>query len=210
MNRSKNFTFYSAVLALIMFFAAGTSMSQSRIKLGFEAGLNLANVSFSPSVTTGTRTGLIFGGVIEAGFNPQFALVSGLRYIMKGTEVTSTNSTTVSKANYLEIPALLKVKFPMTEVKPYLIAGPTLGLKLSASTRTDFGTTGGNDVDNPNVESTDFGLFFGAGIDFGLNPNVDLYFQPGYSLGLSNVSKTQGQTAKTNGIQLVAGVKFKM
>lgn len=210
MNRSRKVTFYSAVLALVIIFAAGSSMAQSKIKLGFEGGLNLASVSFTPSVTTGTRTGLIFGGVIEAGINPQFAVVSGLRYIMKGTEVTSANSTTVNKANFLEIPALLKVKFPMTEVKPYLIAGPTLGLKLSASTRTDFGTTGGNDVDNPNVESIDFGLFFGAGLDFSLNPNVDLYFQPGYSLGLSNISKIQGQTAKTNGIQLVAGVKFKM
>jgi len=133
---------------------------------------------------------------------------------MKGNETVTADvfgsSTTTQKANFLEIPALAKVKFPLTEIKPYVIAGPTLGLKLSATTRTDVGTTGGQDVDNTNVETIDFGLFFGAGLDFNIVPTTDLFFQAGYSLGLSNLSKVANTSTKTTGIQLIVGAKFKI
>lgn len=200
----------AGLIAAVLFFCAVSSNSQTSLKLGPEFGLNLANVSVTPSQTTNSRTGLIIGGSIEVGVSRQFAIVSGLRYIMKGFEVSSQFSTTVGKANFLEIPALAKIKFPLTEIKPYVIAGPTLGLKLSATTRTDFGTQGGQDQDDQNAESIDFGLFFGAGLDFNIAPTTDLFFQTGYSLGLSNMTKQPGATVKTYGIQLVAGAKFKI
>ncbi|MBE2228765.1 MAG: PorT family protein [Ignavibacteria bacterium] len=217
MKRSKTILtgFKTGLLAAVIFLcAASTTYSQLSVKLGPEFGLNIANTSNTPSATTNSRIGLIIGGVVDVSISPQFSMVTGLRYIMKGNETVTADffgsSTTTQKANFLEIPALAKVKFPLTEIKPYVIAGPTLGLKLSATTRTDQGTTGGQDVDNPNVETIDFGLFFGAGLDFNVVPTTDLFFQAGYSLGLSNLSKTANTTVKTTGIQLVVGAKFKI
>jgi len=202
------------IAAVIFLCGASTSYSQLNVKLGPEFGINIANTSNTPSATTNSRIGLIIGGVIDVGISPQFSMVTGLRYIMKGNETVTADvfgsSTTTQKANFLEIPALAKVKFPLTEIKPYVIAGPTLGLKLSATTRTDVGTTGGQDVDNTNVETIDFGLFFGAGLDFNIVPTTDLFFQAGYSLGLSNLSKVANTSTKTTGIQLIVGAKFKI
>lgn len=211
MNRSKKVTIYSAVLALFMIFTAGSSMSQTNIKLGFEAGLNIANVSVSTNVSTSSRTGMIFGGVADVGFTPQIGLVTGIRFVMKGYSVQQGNVSTTVKANYLEFPAFLKVKFPLTEIKPYLIGGPTLGINLSATAESISGTQSQTNDLSATTESIDFGLFFGTGLDFSVTPKMDLYFQGGYALGLSNVAKGQTTTTvKTNGIQLIGGVKFKI
>jgi hypothetical protein len=211
MNRSKKVTFYSAVLALIMLFAAGNSMSQTNIKLGFEAGLNIANVSVSTNVSTNSRTGMIFGGVADVGFTPQIGLVTGIRFVMKGYSVSQGNTSSTIKLNYLEFPALLKVKFPLTEIKPYVIGGPTLGINLSATAETISGTQTQTSDLSANTESIDFGLFFGAGMDFSVTPKMDLFFQGGYAFGMSNIAKgITTVTVKTNGIQLTGGVKFKI
>lgn len=211
MNRSKKVTFYSAVLAMIMLFSAGSSMSQTNIKLGFEAGLNIANVSVSTNVSTNSRTGMIFGGVADVGFTRQIGLVTGVRFVMKGYSVSQGTTSSTIKLNYLEFPAFLKVKFPLTEIKPYLIGGPTLGINLSSTAETISGTQTQTSDLSANTESIDFGLFFGAGMDFSVTPKMDLCFQGGYAFGMSNIAKgITTVTIKTNGIQLTGGVKFKI
>lgn len=208
MNRSR--ILKTTFIAVLLFLGTGLTYSQNTLKLGVEAGLNLANANTTPSVTTNTRTGFIIGGVVDYSFTQQMGIVSGLRFIMKGAESVSGNQTFTTKLNFIEIPALFKVKFPLTEIKPYLIAGPTLGLRVSASVESSTGTGGGTNDVSSFYETIDFGLFFGGGLDFTIAPTTDLFFQTGYSLGLSNISKVTNQTAKTTGIQIIAGVKFRM
>ncbi len=202
--------------AFLAFLLCFNSYSQVKLGLGVEGGLNIANVSITPSTSTSGRTGLIFGGIVEIGVTPSIAIVSGLRYTMKGYSNTFVNGNGVSqtdnvKLNYLEFPALLKVKFPLTEVKPYLIAGGLLGIKLSATLDQSAGTQSASSDVSSQVESMDFNLFFGGGLDFRGAPNTDLFFQTGYALGLSNILTGTGtSTVKTYGIQLTGGVKFRL
>jgi hypothetical protein len=191
------------------------SYSQTQFSLGLEAGLNIANVSVTPTATTSGRTALIIGGVADIGFSRQFGIVTGLRYIMKGYSNTFNNGAATQtdnvKLNFLEFPALLKVKFPLTEVKPYLIAGPTLGISVSSTVESTAGTQSATSDVSSSVESIDFGLFFGAGLDFNVAPKIDLFAQSGYSLGLSNILKGNTTTTiKNYGIQITGGVKFKL
>lgn len=72
------------------------------------------------------------------------------------------------------------------------------------------GTSSTQDV-SANTETIDFGLMFGGGLDFKLTPTMDLFGQFGYSLGLSNIQKNNpAQTTKTTGIQMTAGLRFKL
>jgi len=196
-------------LLLVLMFS--TSARSQSIALGIEGGINIANVNVTPTTTTSSKTGLLIGGLIDINITPTITITSGARYLTKGWNNTNGGITYNVKLGYLEFPALLKVKFPLTEVKPYLIAGPTLGIKLSANEEASDGTqTQDTDISSL-VESTDFGLLFGAGIDFKVGNKTSLFFQPAYSLGLTNVLKNSTTTTiKNYGFQITGGVKFSL
>jgi opacity protein-like surface antigen len=203
--------FIYATLLAVMFLSSNVySQRGLEIKLGPEAGINIANFSGTPDPNTNTRTGLIFGANLELGFSKNFSVQPGLRFIMKGASSSSAAGTVTDKLNYLEIPVLLKVNFPLTEVLPYLIAGPVLGINMSASedqTPTG-GTTTTVDVSN-SISGTDFNLLVGGGVGFRLTKRIDLFAQFAYAFGLSNILKNNTtSTLKNNGIQLTAGAMF--
>lgn len=201
----------NVLIALTIVLSAVSVYSQPNLSLGLEAGLNLANVSISPSQTSNSRTGLIIGGVLDIGISRTIGVTTGLRYTMKGFQVTNQGVTFTDKLNYIEVPALLKVKFPLTEVKPYLVGGPVLGIRVSATEEQSNGQQTA-DVDASSAfESIDFGLLFGGGLDFNVATKTDLFIQAGYGFGLSNIWKQSTTvTVKNYGIQITGGVKFKL
>lgn len=201
----------NVLIALTMVLSALSVYSQPNLALGLEGGLNLANVSISPSQTSNSRTGLIIGGVLDIGISRTIGVTTGLRYTMKGFQVTNQGVTFTDKLNYIEVPALLKVKFPLTEVKPYLVGGPVLGIRVSATEEQSNGQQTA-DVDASSAfESIDFGLLFGGGLDFNVATKTDLFIQAGYGFGLSNIWKqTTTVTVKNYGIQFTGGVKFRL
>ncbi len=170
------------------------------------------NITPTPAVSTNTRTGIIVGGVLEFGISPNISVVTGLRYVGKGYKQASGVQTLDLKADYLEFPVLLKVKFPLTEIKPYLIGGPTIGINVSANEEFNNGVTVVTTDVKKDVESIDFGLLLGAGMDFRVATKTNLFVQFGYSLGLTNSNKAVGSTAtaKNYGIQITAGAKFNL
>ncbi len=216
---------------LILFILSSTTFAQLPIKLGGRVGLNIANLSFDPDVTatipgasTSGRAVFLFGGVFQLGFAGPIALEVEPTYIQKGGKAEanniSINGIPVSslkltyKLSYLEIPILLRVNLPVPGIKPYAEAGPTIGFNMSSTVTTDFtanGQSGTNDTDDKdNTSSTEFGLAFGAGVEYGVAPFTSLVFDVRYALGLSNTqsNSTGNQSIKTNGIQLSVGVLF--
>jgi len=198
-------------LALFLISIIYTNANSQSLALGIEGGINISNISSTPSFTTNSRTGLIIGTLLDINVSKSITITPGLRYIMKGWSSTSNGITYTDKLNYFEVPALLKVKFPLTEVKPYLVGGPVLGIMLSANEDQSNGTQT-NTVDISNLaESIDFGLLFGGGLDFRVGVKTDLFVQAAYQLGLSNILKNSTTTTlKNNGIQITGGVKFKL
>lgn len=210
-----------AISLLLTAFIVSTNAYSQTLAIGIEAGVNIANANITPSTTTtSSRTGFLVGGIVDIGFSPTFGITTGMRYVMKGFSFPGVTTTGIqveatNKVSYLEFPVLLKVKFPLTEVKPYIIGGPTIGLKLAAN--QDFvggGASGTSDI-SASTESIDFGLLFGAGMDFRVGPKMDLFVQGAYNLGISNVEKALNQvgtpsSTKTYGIQFTGGVKFRL
>jgi hypothetical protein len=197
------------VLALTAVFST-QSFSQS-VKLGIEGGLNMSNSSFTPELQSSSRTGMMVGGFAEIKVSPVLSIKPGVRYIMKGFSTPNNLGTqTAYKVNYIEIPALLKVTFPLSQVKPYLEAGPSISLRVSANAEQ----TGLQQVQESDVsqvfESTEFGLYFGSGLDFRVGSNVEMFTSFGYGLGLSNTltAINNGITGKNNGFRISSGVKF--
>jgi hypothetical protein len=197
-----------AITFAIMTAVTANVFSQTSVGLGLEGGINIANMNMTPDFNTGTRTGLMVGGFVDIGVSRVISIRPGLKYIMKGFSVTQNNVTLTDKLSYFEIPVLLKASIPLDRIKPYFLAGPTLGIRVSASEELTDGTQVQTSDLGQFVETIDFGLYFGSGMEFRVASNTDIFAGFGYSLGLSNISKQTTSVFKNYGIQINGGVKF--
>lgn len=186
------------------------AFAQTKLSLGVEAGINIANTTETPTSTLGTRTGLLFGGMLDIDISKNITITPEVRFVMAGNSGAVTGGVITNKASIIEINALLKTKFPTSEIKPYLFAGPSLGLILSVS--QDQTPTGGQTQNfdiSSNFETINFGILFGGGLGFKIAPKIDLFAQFGYALGLSNILKNNpASTVKLTGIQITGGAMF--
>jgi len=199
----------------IVVFISSSGYSQS-ITPGVKAGLNSAttggaNVS-SQSITS-------FNAGMFATFNVAglLALQPELLYTVKGYKVNypvadeigpiSTGSGTVTaKISYLEIPVLLKLNTSSLRIiAPNIFAGPEVAFKLSSK-----GLIGAssNEEDLQNVNSTDFGIIFGAGININL-PTTTIMVDLRYDIGMRVLySYSNSPDIKNRVLTLNAGIEI--
>ena len=205
-----------ALRVLVVLFAIvfTTHMSYAVLpfSIGAKAGVNIANLSFDPDVPAGitksNRVGFKFGAILELGVGgPVFIALEPL-FAQKGAKAEGQGGNLAIEANYLEIPVLLKLKFGVAGVKPYVFAGPNIGFLLSANLHQEAGgQTADTDIKSTTT-STDFALDVGAGAQFSATKFVAITADARYSLGLSNTNNDpmDPTTVKTTGIQILVGV----
>lgn len=205
----KFFKLSMVLMTLAMVTLINTNTNSQNISMGIESGLNIANMSLTPNLNSSTKTGFMVGGFADIGVSRIVSIRPGLRYVTKGFTLTGNGFTLNEKMNYLEMPLLIKASIPLKHVRPYFVAGPSLGINLSASQEI---SANGQVVQTDDVsaswETIDFGLYFGSGFDFHVADNIDVFSGFGYTLGLTNVSKAQGLEGRNSGIQITGGVKF--
>lgn len=200
------------LIAAAIILSAANLYSQ-KISVSLEGGVNFANVKFNPEqvIPRETRTGMIAGALADfCLIQNKLSAETGIEYVMKGYKVTSGQITGTIKLDYLEFPALLKLKFPMKQVIPYAVAGPTFGVLLTSKGVIDSGTSQSESDFKNETKSTDFGLFFGAGMDIRTSKKVNIFFQGGYSLGLSNFNNVPSSTLETKnyGVRVTGGIRY--
>lgn len=204
------FTKLVAILVLAVTAVVTNTFSQST-SMGIEGGLNLANLSTTPTFNLSSKTGFMVGGFADIGISRIISIKPAVRYIVKGYTQQSQQLQGLSFSgsySYIEVPLLIKGRVPLNVVKPYIEAGPTVGLQLSASSETTFnGQQIQTSDDGASYNAIDFGLYFGSGVEFRVAPGMDVFTGFGYSLGLINISKTN-ISVKTNGFQITGGMKF--
>lgn len=198
------------LLVLLVIVLTVPAFSQTKLGIGIEGGLNISNWSVSGSTGSfDSRTGLIMGGFLDISLHKNFTVAPGVRFVMKGASFPITGGTETDKMNYIEIPVILKACFPLTEVKPYIAAGPVIGFNMSATYDAVGGGQSQSGDFSANVSSTDFSLLFGGGVEFKIASKTSLFANFGYQLGLSNwIKNNPTVTAKNNCIQLTAGAIF--
>lgn len=190
----------------------------AQTRFGFTAGLSLANTSsdeladayasfFGATTEMSSRLGLAIGGVVAFPLNEKVALHLQPMYVQKGTKikVDALNFEDTVTISYLEVPAMVKLMLGASETRPYVMAGPTLGLKLGASSDENKLNAKSDDFN-----SVDFGLAFGGGVSFPAGNN-SFFVEVRYGLGLSNAldKDTFGNLeAKNKMILINAGMTF--
>jgi hypothetical protein len=216
----KNFAAILSALLIIGMLPFSAS-AQIKMSAGLKGGLSMANLSnvktmmeLPPGVDVSARYGFTGYGFFGVQFIGLIGAQVEVGYAMKGTKIKGTvtgidNGVPVSgdveatmSVDYLEIPVLAKLCLPMPIINPYIYAGPSIGVLLSAKYHHRVAATGGGqsgtedttmDVKD-NVKSTDVGLAFGAGMSLPMGLLVDLR----YTLGLSTIVKEETGSTTPN------------
>lgn len=202
--------FNTALLFFISTLFVTTTFSQTSI--GLRAGMNLANVNYSGEgsdfSTYGGASQLMAGIVIENQLSYNFAIQPEFLYMKKGFKATSNvlSIETTTSFTFIEVPLLVKSGWRNERIKIEGLIGPSFGYMLGGKIKTE---TEEIDVVYDNINRLEIGLHFGAAFhlynDFGA-----AFIDTRYVTGLSNLSKIEGQTVKSKGINLSIGFLYRM
>lgn len=217
------------LIALLLLAFSSAVFAQGIIAKGVKAGLNIATLTGDDIEDAKSKTGFAFGGFVTYEVNEMFFLQPELLFTMKGAkfedEYTEEEDDYVYyekyegswNLNYLEIPVLAKFNIPMEgNIKPNVFLGPSLGINIGATYDKDYEywvkdengdiiaeESGSDDGDIEDIKGVDFGLVFGAGVDFG-KITADVR----YNLGLSTIADEGDAKIKNSVISLMLGYSF--
>jgi hypothetical protein len=201
-----------SIVVLALLAAAATAQAETRV--GVVGGLSLARMHMSPEDPTGsfeTFTGFAGGAVLDVDLSRHLSLSLEPMYVRKGSDFRIESDgflfdeglTGSLRVDYLELPALLKVRFGDGSVRPYLIGGPTAAYRLSSKS-----SAMGETVDSKKLfKEWDFGVSAGAGLAFPLGM-ASGFLEARYGLGLVNVAEetAENESVKNRGVLILAGI----
>jgi Outer membrane protein beta-barrel domain len=196
------------LISLMLLMFVGAVSAQGIVDVGPKVGLNFASWGGDNSTYFTSTTKFFFGGFMEYDFIKNFGLQGELLYNTAGTGVSVQGQTGTISISYLEIVALAKYNIPVDKaVKIFFVAGPQLGIKLSANAHQDANST---DTDyGQYISGSDFDIVVGTGTSFKVGPGniiVDLR----YNIGLSNVQKTSPPSNSNQVFSLGVGYGFSL
>lgn len=207
-----------ALVAAALLFVIFPAMSQVSWNLGVQGGVNLANADIEPELDTKMTTRLMGGAVLEIGFSEMFSVQPELMYVQKGASYSDMMTVpgfgdvsfdATFMTDYIEIPVLFKATFGTSDFKPFVVAGPYIGLMMSSDLEVSaLGQTVTQSIKDQ-TESMDFGLDFGAGGELKVGMTT-LFISARYSLGLTDTVKDPDAKAKSNGIQIMVGAMWEL
>lgn len=181
----------SIVIAFV--FLSMSHKATSQVDLGIIGGINSSSLQIEPSgdFDVEGRTTFGVGLFLNLQANDFIGLQVTPMFLQKGANAKidfDFIDYTEYKADYLEIPILARLNFDAGMLKPYLLAGPSLGFQLN-STYID---GDGKEVDiTDETKNLDFSLVLGGGLEIELE-NISLFGQLTYNHGLSNIDNSDG------------------
>lgn len=187
-------------LAIVLVLLFSTSVFAQGLAFGVKGGINYATLSGEDIDDASYKLGFAVGAVAAFDVMDMVAIQGEVLYSMKGAEdYPATGQST--DLTYIEIPVLLKYSIPMAGmIAPNFFVGPSLGILLTAED---------NEVDvKENTKSMDYGIVFGAGVDFDLGTGK-VTVDARYNYGLTSIDDSGAELdVKNGGISVMVGYLF--
>jgi opacity protein-like surface antigen len=215
----RKLSFVMVAVALLMLVATGSFAQDKPYYFGVKAGLNMSKFTGDDAEDESYAMGMAGGVVMGYNFSEMFTLMPEVMFMWKGSKETDPDSDVeiTWKFYYVDINVLAKVTVPTEgSIKPHFLAGPYIGIKASHGWSADV------DVDPADEEfidemldeflkGTDFGLLFGAGVDYVLDNGHMVTLEGRYGLGLTTIlDDMEGEEVdvKNNSITFLLGYSF--
>jgi len=197
---------YFLLLAVVIFFSAGTALAQ--LSIGLKGGINFANVTSTAGFNNSSRTGYMLGGYIAPRAKGLLGFRSEIMLSRQGYNYKSNTNTGVVNLDYLLLPQLITLNFGKRINLHAGLQGALLlnagadstggsGSLLSYFKRFDYAAVGGTEVGLLG------GFFIGARINISLQRSSE---EP--PLGGSWPAAVPRLDARNNVLQCYAGWRF--
>jgi len=214
-----------AVVALLALVALPAGANDGGgLGIGLKAGVNFSDLT-GDDVVEGedliqvgeeSRTGLVLGAFLTFNLSEMFALQPEVLYTQKGQDIEVEQAGELfnqeTQLNYLEIPLLAKLSFADAEagVRPNVFAGPAMSILMDTETEVETPVGGGTIItpEEDDFNDVDWGLVFGAGLDFNLSGLV-LGIEGRWTAGLTSIDNTEEDLTFRNSVfSALASVAF--
>lgn len=168
------------VFILLVLLCCG--LAWAKFPYGFRAGLNLAKLELSDngeSLDTSSSIGLVLGGFMQFKSQGKLIIQPEVLYTQKGSEANIDDVVTI---DYIAVPVLFKLDFPMSSIRLQPFAGPELGyaIKAESTYNPDF---------LESINKANLGLNLGGDLVYDEN----YFFGLRYFLGLSDLDKSSAK-----------------
>ena len=166
----KRFTTGLMLMVCVMFVAAAHAATW---QAGIKGGVAIQKLS-GDDVNSGqvdNRTGFAGGAYVQSDLSRNFGVRLETLYFMKGAaadvDTLGLKASVTVKLDYVEFPLLAVAHLPVSEkARVDIFGGPTFAFNTSAKGEVSVGGFSGSSDIGSGVKSFDFGLTFGAGINF--------------------------------------------
>jgi hypothetical protein len=163
-------------------------------------GLNFTDVSVTGGEASG-KAGFLAG--LSVAFGKKIYFEPGLQYVQKSTEITDLTDPPTSwdpktKIDGFRVPVAVGINLLGNEKT-------TFSLRGFGGASAFFITNVSDNIDNDNINKTNFGVFAGAGIDV-----WKIFVDLSYEWSLTNLQEDVSniEVGKTNSLFLNAGFRF--
>ena len=199
----------AAFVMLTLLFSA-PSLAQT-VQGGIKGGMSFSTldglgevIGDLPQVNTESRINWVAGVFVKVNLGNFFAFQPEVLYVRKGAKLAATGLFTESityNLNYIDIPLLARVQMSRGSGL-YFLAGPSIGLNVTANAENEAGDT--EDVKD-GINTSDMGLVIGAGFDL-----AHILLEGRYTQGLSNIFKDAPAevSVKNRAVSLLFGIRF--
>ena len=196
-------------LAVALLVACAGIASAQTTRTGVRAGVNFATLDTSSDAGAAPlewQFRPVFSGFLILPVAPWLVLQPEVAYALKGTR--SEDGGTVSKVrlDYLEVPILGRFSMGAAGTRRFhAVAGAALSVLLRARTRVDLGDATEELDISEDVETLDWGLVLGGGVEAG-----SLVFDARYTHGLRDIDRdaTDSVTVRNRAVSISAGIRF--
>jgi hypothetical protein len=200
---------------LLAILAAPPASDAQTRALGAKAGPSFASLSFEPEESAGQqhRISADGGGFFVFPLSPAVALQLEALFTSRGSKLYDREQdlTGAILLQYFELPALVRFQGPGSASRSlHFFAGPYVGFRLSAKREISSVVgnikSGSKESIGNEIETMQFGISAGAGLDIGRRLVID----GRYSHGLTplNTDRSDGFRIRSSGISFMAGVRF--
>jgi hypothetical protein len=189
-------------LALLILAGSFFATANAQFAFGIKAGANFSNDNGNGlnGLSTSTLTGFNGGVFFKVPVAGQLAIQPELVYSGQGFKATESGYTGTFTENYINIPVLLKYRFPMGL---FIETGPQIGFLMSANEKFQ----GVSASDKSNYTSTDIAWAIGAGFHI---PTTKLAVDIRYNIGISNIASSSSNTGGSSGSNTVHNGVFQI
>ncbi|HEV3326648.1 MAG TPA: porin family protein [Puia sp.] len=177
-------------LALLILAGSFFATANAQFAFGIKAGANFSNASGDglSGLSTSTLTGFNGGVFFKLPIGGHLSIQPELVYSGQGFKADENGYTATFTENYINIPVLLKYRFPMGL---FIETGPQIGFLMSANAKYQ----GVSASDKSNYTSTDFDWAVGAGFHI---PTTKLAVDVRYNIGLANIASSSSNTGSSS------------